>query len=142
MAFGGFNQSGNTAPMAEINMVPMIDVMLVLLVIFILTAPLLTHAVKLDLPHATSQQNDLPPKRIDISITPDSAVFWDGTKVDTEELDQRMREAAKTADPANTPEINLSADKTTPYEAVAKTMAAAARAGLTKIAFVSQPEGN
>lgn len=140
MAFGGFNQSGNTTPMAEINMVPMIDVMLVLLVIFILTAPLLTHAVKLDLPHATSQQNDLPPRHIDISITPDSAIFWDGTKIDAAQLDQRMQDAAKAADPANAPEINLSADKTTPYDAVAKTMAAAARAGLTKIAFVSQPD--
>jgi biopolymer transport protein ExbD len=141
MAFGGFSKSGNSAPMAEINMVPMIDVMLVLLVIFILTAPLLTHAVKVDLPHASSQENRIEAKRVDISITPDSTIYWDGEKVAEDQLEQRMQAAAKGAtDAANMPEIHLRADKTTPYEAVAKTMASAAKAGLTKIAFVSQPD--
>ncbi len=141
MAFGGFNKSGSSAPMAEINMVPMIDVMLVLLVIFILTAPLLTHAVKVDLPHASSQENRIEAKRIDISITPDSTIYWDGEKVAGDQLEQRMQTAAKGAtDAASMPEIHLRADKTTPYEAVAKTMASAAKAGLTKIAFVSQPD--
>jgi len=127
---------------AEINMIPLIDVMLVLLVIFILTAPLLTHAVKLDLPQASSQEAKVEAKRIDISITSDQSVYWDGEKLGgAEQLEQRMQAAAKgVADVASMPEIQLRADKTVPYEAVAKTMAAAAKAGLTKIAFVSQPD--
>lgn len=141
MAFGGFNKSGPSAPMAEINMVPMIDVMLVLLVIFILTAPLLTHAVKLDLPQASSQEAKVEAKRIDLSITADQSVFWDGEKLGADQLEQRMLAAGKgVTDVASMPEIHLRADKAVPYEAVAKTMAAAAKAGLTKIAFVSQPE--
>ena len=141
MAFGGFNPTPNTAPMAEINMVPLIDVMLVLLVIFILTAPLLTHAVKVDLPHARSNENITPTQRIEIGLTPESTLFWNGEKIDAAELEVRLQ-AAGTAqtDAASAPEIHLRADKTTPYDAVAKVIAAAARAKLTKIAFVSQPE--
>ena len=68
MAFGGFNKGGDSAPMAEINMVPLIDVMLVLLVIFIITAPLLTHAVKIDLPRASSQPNQVKPQNIQLGV--------------------------------------------------------------------------
>jgi biopolymer transport protein ExbD len=141
MAFGGFNKEGHSAPMAEINMVPMIDVMLVLLVIFILTAPLLTNAVKVELPRTTSEENKVQPERIEIAITPDSTVFWNGEKVEEAAMAERFLSAgAGVTDVASAPEIQLRADKTTPYEAVAKVMAAAARAKLTKIAFVSQPE--
>ncbi len=142
MAFGGFNKQGSSAPMAEINMVPLIDVMLVLLVIFILTAPLLTNAVKVDLPRTSSEENKVKPERIEIAITPDSAVFWNGEKLETEaDVASRFQSAgAAVTDPAASPEIQLRADKATPYEAIAKVMAAAARAKLTKIAFVSQPE--
>ncbi|KAF7600825.1 MAG: biopolymer transporter ExbD [Candidatus Dactylopiibacterium carminicum] len=141
MAFGGFNKEGGGAPMAEINMVPLIDVMLVLLVIFILTAPLLTHAVKVELPRTSSQELLAPPERIEIALTPTSEFFWDGERVDEAALETRFKAAGeRVADAANAPEIHLRADKTTPYEGVAKVMAAAARAGLTKIAFVSQPD--
>jgi biopolymer transport protein ExbD len=141
MAFGGFSKEANTAPMAEINMVPLIDVMLVLLVIFILTAPLLTHAVKVELPRTTSAENRVQAERIEIALTPDSAVFWNGEKLDMAQLDERLRAAAATVtDAASAPELHLRADKTTPYDAVAKVLSAAARAGLGKIAFVSQPE--
>ncbi|MBS1209344.1 MAG: biopolymer transporter ExbD [Proteobacteria bacterium] len=141
MAFGGFSKEANTAPMAEINMVPLIDVMLVLLVIFILTAPLLTHAVKVELPRTTSAENRVQAERIEIALTPDSAVFWNGEKLDMAQLDERLHAAAATVtDAASAPELHLRADKTTPYDAVAKVLSAAARAGLGKIAFVSQPE--
>ena len=141
MAFGGFSKEANTAPMAEINMVPLIDVMLVLLVIFILTAPLLTHAVKLDLPRTSSQENRIQAERIEIALTPESEIFWNGEKLDAAALDARMQAAgAQVIDAANAPEIHLRADKPTPYDAVAKVMAAASRAKLSKIAFVSQPE--
>ena len=141
MAFGGFNKEANSAPMAEINMVPLIDVMLVLLVIFILTAPLLTHAVKVDLPRTSSEENKIQAERIEIALTPESDIFWNGEKLDQAGLDARMAAAgAAVTDAASAPEIHLRADKTTPYDAVAKVMAAAARAKLSKIAFVSQPE--
>lgn len=141
MAFGGFNKDSSGAPMAEINMVPLIDVMLVLLVIFILTAPLLTHAVKVELPQTSSSQNLAPPERIEIALTPESEVFWNGDKVDEAGLEVQFQAASEAApDAASKPEVHLRADKRTPYEVVAKVMAAAARAGLTKIAFVSEPE--
>ena len=141
MAFGGFSKEANTAPMADINMVPLIDVMLVLLVIFILTAPLLTHAVKVDLPRTSSAENKVQAERIEIALSPESEVFWNGEKIEVTEMDARMKAAgAAITDAASAPEIHLRADKTTPYDGVAKVMAAAARAGLSKIAFVSQPE--
>ena len=82
MAFGGFGRSGGAAPMAEINMIPLIDVMLVLLVIFIITAPLLTHAVKVDLPRASSQVNLTKPDNIQLAIDHGGVVYWNGEAVD------------------------------------------------------------
>ena len=78
MAFGNFERKGGSAPMAEINMIPLIDVMLVLLVIFIITAPLLTHAVKIDLPKANSAPNLTKPDHIAVSIDGAGTVFWNG----------------------------------------------------------------
>lgn len=138
MAFGGFNKSGDSAPMAEINMVPLIDVMLVLLVIFIITAPLLTHAVKIDLPRASSQPNITKPDNIQLGVRADGDVFWNGELVDAATLDVRMK-AAAAINPQ--PELHIRADRTTEYQKVASVMAAAARAGLGKIGFVSSPDG-
>src|ERR1700754_1591526 len=95
MAFGGFNKSGNSQPMAEINMVPLIDVMLVLLVIFIITAPLLTNAVKIDLPKASSQPNLTKPDHIAISFTADGTMFWNGEKLDRAGIRQKFASASK-----------------------------------------------
>jgi biopolymer transport protein ExbD len=137
MAFGGFNKSGDSTPMAEINMVPLIDVMLVLLVIFIITAPLLTHSVKIDLPRASSQPNLTKPDNIQLGIRADGDVFWNGERVDAATLDVRMQSAAAISPQ---PEVHIRADRTTEYQKVATVMAAAARAGLSKIGFVSSPE--
>jgi biopolymer transport protein ExbD len=137
MAFGGFSKSGEAAPMAEINMVPLIDVMLVLLVIFIITAPLLTHAVKIDLPKASSAPNVTRPDHVELAIRANGEVFWNGQPVDGAQLAPRMAAAAK-IDPQ--PEIHLRADRTTPYEKVAQVMSAAAKAGLTRIGFVTEPQ--
>ena len=94
MAFGGFNRGSNAAPMAEINMIPLIDVMLVLLVIFIITAPLLTHAVKIDLPTASSQPNLTKPDNVQLAIDAAGTVFWNGAAVEEPEWRMRMRAAA------------------------------------------------
>jgi len=137
MAFGGFRQGGESTPMAEINMIPLIDVMLVLLVIFIITAPLLTHAVKLDLPKASSHPNLTKPDHIAVSITADGALFWNGERVERSELRQRLA-AASRQQPQ--PEVHLRADRDTHYQAIAEVMADSASAGMGRIGFVSDPE--
>jgi len=136
MAFGGFNKETPAAPMAEINMIPLIDVMLVLLVIFIVTAPLLTHSVKIDLPKASSTPNLTKPDNIQLGVRTDGTIFWNGESVSTPVLSERMATAAKLSPQ---PEIHLRADRTAAYQKVAEVMAAAARAGLTKIGFITDP---
>ena len=136
MAFGSFNQSGNTTLMAEINMVPLIDVMLVLLVIFIVTAPLLTHAVKIDLPKAASSPNQTKPDSIQLAIDADASLFWNGEAIDRPEMVLRLAAAGK-VNPQ--PELHLRAEKTTQYQAIADIMSEAAKAGLVKIGFVTDP---
>lgn len=137
MAFGGINKSVSNQPMAEINMVPMIDVMLVLLIIFIVTAPLLTHAVKLELPQASSTPNITKPDNIQLAIDAEGAVHWNGEFVDIETMRTQMS-AAALLQPQ--PELHLRADRSTPYEKLAQVMSEAARSGLTKIGFITEPE--
>jgi biopolymer transport protein ExbD len=122
--------------MAEINMIPLIDVMLVLLVIFIITAPLLTHAVKIELPKASSRPNITKPQNIQLGIRAGGDVYWNGETVDKATLSARM-EAAAMLDPQ--PDVHLRADGATEYRLVAEVLAAAARAGLVKIGFVTEP---
>ncbi|MBL8541698.1 MAG: biopolymer transporter ExbD [Betaproteobacteria bacterium] len=137
MAFGSFEAgAGRSTTMAEINMIPLIDVMLVLLVIFIITAPLLTHAVKLDLPKATNTPNLSHPDNIQLAIDGDSKIFWNGEVVDRAGLRERLATAAR-MDPQ--PEVHLRADRKTPYEAVAQSLSDSANAGLTRIGFVTDP---
>jgi biopolymer transport protein ExbD len=138
MAFGGFDSGGDQKPMAEINMVPLIDVMLVLLVIFIITAPLLTHSVKIDLPKASSNPNITQPEHVQIGIRQDGRVFWNGVQAEKADLQQRMSQAA-TLDPQ--PEIHIRADRLVHYEKVAQVMSMAGKAGLKRIGFVTDPSG-
>jgi len=138
MAFASFDRRSAAAPMADINMVPLIDVMLVLLVIFIVTAPLLTHAVKLDLPKADSQINLLKPERIDFAIGADGTRFWNGEPIGRGEAARRFA-AAGLRTPQ--PEIHLRADQAAAYRHVAETLADASKAGLARIGFISEPEG-
>jgi biopolymer transport protein ExbD len=137
MAFASFDSKNAGAPMAEINMVPLIDVMLVLLVIFIVTAPLLTHTVKLDLPKASSQPNLVKAEKIDFAIDAQGLRFWNGERVDRAEAARRFALEGK-RDPQ--PEVHLRADQATAYRSVAETLADASRAGLGKVGFVSEPE--
>ncbi len=136
MAFGGF--SGNRAgqPVAEINMIPLIDVMLVLLVIFIITAPLLTHAVKIDLPRASHQLNVVQRENVHLSIDAAGVVHWNGEALDEGAWRARMAAAAK-LEPQ--PEMHLRADGDLAYQRVVTVMADAARAGLTRIGFITDP---
>jgi biopolymer transport protein ExbD len=137
MAFASFDPQRSSAPMAEINMVPLIDVMLVLLVIFIVTAPLLTQAVKLELPKASSQANDLRPQKIEFTIDAAGTLFWNGEAVTRAQAQQRF--IAEGSKPAQ-PEIHLRADQNVAYRFVAMTLADASKAGLTRVGFISEPE--
>ena len=136
MAFGSFNRSGQGAPMAEINMIPLIDVMLVLLVIFIITAPLLTHAVKVDLPKVSSNPNITKPDNVQLAIDAEARVYWNGAVVDRAGWRAQMAGAGK-LNPQ--PEVHIRADGAVAYGKVAEVMADAAKAGLTRIGFVSDP---
>jgi biopolymer transport protein ExbD len=137
MAFASFDRRGTSAPIADINMVPLIDVMLVLLVIFIITAPLLTHAVKLDLPKADAVVNQAKAGRIEFAIDASGQRYWNGEPVAREEAARRFADEGKRSPQ---PEVHLRADHAVAYRHVAETLADAARAGLAKVGFVSTPE--
>jgi biopolymer transport protein ExbD len=121
---------------AEINMIPLIDVMLVLLVIFIVTAPLLTHAVKIDLPRASSEINTPKLENIHLSIDAAGTVYWNGEQVESDNLRQRMAESA-VLEPQ--PELHIRADGELAYKQVVSVMSDASKAGLTRIGFVTDP---
>lgn len=135
MAFGGFNDNNNQAPMADINVTPMVDVMLVLLVIFIITAPLFTHAVKLDLPNAQSAPAPEKPETISLSINGEGRIFWNNDAIELKDLDAKLAAAAQKKPQ---PELQLRADKSTRYEVIAQVMASAQTNGLTKMGFVTE----
>jgi biopolymer transport protein ExbD len=136
MAFGSFDRKTSSQPMAEINMVPLIDVVLVLLVIFIVTAPLLTNVVKLDLPKATSAADIQKPEKVEFAIDANGALFWKGERISREEAIARFAEEGRKRPQ---PEVYLRADQNVPYRYVAETLADASKGGLSKVAFVSEP---
>jgi len=136
MAFGGQFED-ESQEMSEINMTPLVDVMLVLLIIFIITIPVINHAVKLDLPRASSQANDTKPESISLSIDTDGKVYWNDVLIDASDLKSRI---AQTAAKSPQPELHLRADRKTPYERVAQVMAAAQAGGLSKIGFITEPQ--
>lgn len=136
MANGNFNRRYRQQPMADMNVVPLVDVMLVLLVIFIVTAPLLTHAVKIDLPKASSSINVTKPEHIELGLREGGEMFWSGEQVALDALPQRFAtEAAKRPQP----ELHIRADRHVHYENVARVMSLAAKAGLVRIGFVTEP---
>jgi biopolymer transport protein ExbD len=135
----GGNSHSNEAhaqPMSEINTTPLVDVMLVLLVIFIITAPLLTHAVKIDLPQATSQPLPEKPEVISLAIDGAGKTYWNDMPLAQGELKLKL---AQIANQNPQPELNIRADKETRYQVLAEVMADAQNAGVTKLGFVSEP---
>lgn len=135
MAFASFDNKGGGAPLAEINMVPLIDVMLVLLVIFIITAPLMASSIKLDLPQTDAGQPNDTPKFVSLSVDASGKVFLNDQPVTDEELATRLEKAA--ADSKDT-EVQLRADQTVPYGRVVALMGIANKAGLSRIGFVTE----
>lgn len=133
----GVGVQAHTAPMSEINTTPLVDVMLVLLVIFIITAPLLTHAVKIDLPQASSQPLPEKPEMISLSIDAGGKYYWNNQMLSQGELKARLNAAASQKPQ---PELSIRADKETRYQVLASLMADINNAGIVKLGFVSEPQ--
>ncbi|HWV63262.1 MAG TPA: biopolymer transporter ExbD [Oxalicibacterium sp.] len=135
MSFGSFNDNRQPAPMADINVTPMVDVMLVLLVIFILAAPLFTQSIKLDLPAAPATPTPAEAATVTLSVDAGGQIFWNKTPVTQSELNQRLLIASKQQPQ---PQLQLRADKNARYETIAIIMGAAQANGLTKLGFVTE----
>jgi len=135
MAFG--TQDDTDEVMNEINMTPLVDVMLVLLIIFIITVPVMKHSVNVDLPRATSSPQDAKPDTIRLSVDARGDYFWNEQRVTEEQLLPRLEAEAK-REPQ--PELHLRGDKEARYERVAQALAAAQRSGLRKIGFITEPK--
>lgn len=126
---------GEDNGMNEMNLIPLIDIMLVLMIIFLVTATVLNPTVPLDLPKTTAQVNDQPPEVIQVSIDKDGQIFWDANPVSLDELKTKFeQEKASGKDPA----IHLRADKDGKYDTIAQVLATASGVGLGKIAFVNE----
>jgi biopolymer transport protein ExbD len=136
MAFSSFNSGSGMQPMSEINTTPLVDVMLVLLVIFIITAPLFHQAVPVDLPKVDSSKLDDKPKVVQVAIDAEGRVYVDGAAAGADALDTAF--AGRVIPGAPMPEVHLRGDRATRYERVTAVMAAAQKAGLTRIAFVTE----
>ena len=134
MAFG--TQDEPDEVMNEINMTPFVDVMLVLLIIFIITVPVMKNAVNVDLPRVSSQREQVKPETVRLSVQADGAYYWNESKVTDEALPALLQaEAAK--DPQ--PDLHIRGDKAVRYERVAQALAAAQQAGIRKIGFITEP---
>lgn len=122
--------------LSEINMIPLIDVMLVLLIVFMITVPVMKHAVDVALPQASSQVSQDKPDTIKLSVSAEGQFHWNEKAVSDDELQALLTEAA-TAEPQ--PELHIRGDKNVRYERVAQAMAAAQRAGIKQLGFVTEP---
>ena len=134
MAFG--TQDEPDEVMNEINMTPLVDVMLVLLIIFIITVPVMKHAVNIDLPRATNQPQDAKPETIRLSVDAQGDYYWNEGRVEAAAL-PALLQAAAARNPQ--PELHIRGDKAVRYERVAQAMAAAQQAGVRKIGFITEP---
>lgn len=134
MAIG--TQDDSDDMMAEINMIPFIDVMLVLLIIFIITVPVIKHAVKVDLPRASHEKLVDKPQNVRLAVDASGAYYWNEAPITDADLGTRLAQMAA-MDPQ--PELHLRGDKAVRYERVAMALASAQRAGVRKIGFITEP---
>ena len=136
MAFGRLERSSGPTPMSDINMTPLIDVMLVLLVIFMITAPLMTSSLKLDLPKTEAAQPNDAPQFISVALDPQGKLYFGEDAVDAAAFAARVADAAR-KNPRT--EVQLRADKGVPYGRVAEVIGVVQKAGLSRIGFVTEP---
>ncbi|MCL7714859.1 ExbD/TolR family protein [Stenotrophomonas mori] len=133
-----FSSGGNRGPMADINVTPLVDVMLVLLIIFIVTAPIMTYPISVDLPQRVINpppQLREPPPPIELRVDASNQVYWNNSPVNVGELQQRMEEEVQ-KDPTNQPELRIDANPDSEYEVMARILAQAKNAQMKKIGFV------
>jgi biopolymer transport protein ExbD len=135
MAFGTQDETDDV--MNEINMTPLVDVMLVLLIIFIITVPVMKHSVNIDLPRASSQPQDAKPQTVRLTVDAQGVYYWNENRVEDNDL-ARMFKAEAAKEPQ--PELHIRGDKDVRYERVAQVMALAQQAGLRKIGFITEPK--
>ena len=133
---GSFNDESVSRPMNEINVTPLVDVMLVLLIVFIVTAPLFTHSIKIDLPRAQTEVNREKPDTVTLAIDGEGRFFWNNQPLDRGSLFSRLRESAERAPQ---PELHIRADRETRYQVLADVMAEAQRLKLQRVGFVTDP---
>ena len=136
MAFGRLERRAEAQPMSEINVTPLVDVMLVLLVIFMLTAPLLTSAIRLDLPQAEGLQSGEAPQAVTVALDAQGQLFFNDQPTDATALAQQFEATARRH---RDTEVQLRVDEAVPYGQVVALMGAAQKAGLSRIGFVAQP---
>ena len=138
MAFSGLGGRGvpHSAPMAEINMIPLLDVMLVLLIIFMITAPLLAHKIKIDLPQASTVLLEEKPDTIVISLMADGRMFLNDVPIDRTKMIERLADEAQRKPQ---PELHLHVDRTLQFQALATVMADAQNAGMVKVGIATDP---
>jgi biopolymer transport protein ExbD len=136
MAFGSFDSRNTGSAMSEINMIPLIDVMLVLLVIFMITAPLLSHTIRINVPQVSAQPAGEKPQAVDLAVDARGALFWNDQPVAEADLPSLFAQQAR-RDPQ--PEIRIRADRDTRYGLLARIMGAARVAGMKRLGFVTQP---
>ena len=132
----GSSKHDDDAEMSDINMTPLIDVMLVLLIIFIITLPVITHSVQIDLPKVSNQPSNSKPEVITLSVNKDGDIFWNDSPINKEQLTKQLQENSKNHPQA---EIHIRGDKKTEYENMIMIMNAVQQAGLTKIGFITEP---
>ena len=133
---GSFSDESAGRPMHEINVTPLVDVMLVLLIVFIVTAPLFTHAIKIDLPRAQTQVNHEKPDTITLAIDGAGRYFWNNDPLDRSQLSRRLTDAAGRQPQ---PELHLRVDRETRYQVLADVMAEAQRVKLRRVGFIIDP---
>jgi len=142
MAFGRFERTPSETPMSDINVTPLVDVMMVLLVIFIITAPLMVSALKLDLPQTEgAQASSAPPRFIKLSLDAKGKVYLDDKAVSLDDLKRILNAQAAKAlatDLGELPEVQLRADERVPYGRVVEVMGLAQQAGMNRIGFVTE----
>ncbi|QPT40263.1 Biopolymer transport protein exbD [Oligella ureolytica] len=142
-SFGSFSsdrhQTGTTGTISEINMIPLIDVILVLLIIFMITTPLMTHSIKIDVPRVTSQPAEQDPESIDLAIKATGEMYWNNEEVTMDSMREKMRElvAVQEDKPIN---LRIRADGEALYEQIAQVMAAARSTGVRRLGFITTPD--
>ena len=134
-----FSTGGGSGPMADINVTPLVDVMLVLLIIFMITVPMLSHKIKIDLPQPTlNPPPENPPEPITLGVRMTGQLYWNDEPITEAAMQAQLRVAAQRAPQ---PELQIRADRDTEYQIVASVMSDAKNAGMVKVGFITQAQG-